>query len=114
FKTYLAWIKRRRRPYRPVDPAILIDLNSGARTHEAHIEDQELAAQERRELGVHGELLDGHCRLFFRTVADNDDVTESHGRKRQQSGTCRAIDPNFAAQDSSRLTLEISAIIGPI
>ena len=78
-----------------------------------HVEDQRLAGEERRKLGIHREMLDLDQRLAGFGLADTH-VIERHRGKRDQAGIDAAVNDHRLAHDPARLALEILAEVGPV
>ncbi len=99
-------------PHRPVEPPFLVDLDDRAGPVQPHVEDQDLAIEERRQLGIHRKALDGHRRLV--ALARHLDLGEGHRGKRQQARRGRSADLHIAPEDARHLALEIAAIGRPV
>ena len=113
FERDLPRIEGRRWADRPVDRAVGTHVDGDARPIQAHVEDQHLAAHERRELGIHGEGLHGHRRLV-RVVAGDDHLGEAQRRERQDAGRDVALDGHPTAKHGGRLTFEIGPVGRPV
>ena len=97
----------------PVEGPVVEQTDGAPRPVDAHVEDEDLSAQERSELRVHREVGDRHHRRAGLGVHDAH-VAEGDRRERQQSSLGGAQDLHPLSENATRLPFEILAITGPV
>jgi hypothetical protein len=97
----------------PIQGAVLEEFDARLRLLDAHVEDQRLAGEERRQFRVHREARDFDQRPSVLGRADAH-VVERYGGKRDQPRIDAAMHDHGAAHDAARLALEILAETRPV